>query len=138
MNANKPRVVLDASAVVAWAQKERGAETVDKLLSVSVVPASALTEALHRLQELGHRLSLTDMREALLDLGVRVEPFTDEDTVRAAELITASRKASSPTGSLSLGDGQCLAVAERPRLTLTGRDQHWSTCDLTVLFMPFR
>lgn len=131
-------VVLDASAVVAWAQHERpGWETIDKLLDVAIVPASALTESLYRLQQLGHRLSLQDMRQALLDLGVRVEPFTDQDTVRAAELIFASRRESSMS-SLSLGDGMCLAVAERLQLTVTGGDQHWATCDLTVDFLPFR
>ena len=48
-----------------------------------------------------------------------------------------SKKEPGP-GSLSLGDGLCIAVAERLGLPLTGGDQHWSTVSSTVPFMPFR
>ena len=131
------RVVLDASALLAWVLKERGAGTVDQLLSVGVAPASVLVETLHRAAEKGHRLSLQQLHEALLEMGLAVEPVTGDDVVRAAELIAASRQASGK-GSLSLGDGLCIAVAERLRLSITGGEQHWETLDLTVSHLPFR
>lgn len=86
---------------------------------------------------LGIEVMTPDVLLSALDLGVRIEPFTDQDSVRAAELIRASRRGSSTT-SLSLGDDMCLAVAERLALTVTGGVQHWGTCDLTVAFIPFR
>ena len=126
--------------MIAWTQQEFGCQVVDKLLAVAVVPASAMTEALYRLQERGHRLPPADMRLALLALGVREEPVAAEDAVRAAELITQSRKSQSRDRgkSLSLGDGLCIAVAERLQLPVTGGDQHWAECDLRVDFLPFR
>lgn len=131
------RVVLDASAIVAWVLKERGWQTVDRLLEVAVAPASVLVETLYRVRERGHRLPSSQLHDDLLGLGIQVEPVTDADTVRAAELISDSRAADGDK-SLSLGDGLCLAVAERLDLTVTGGDQHWSTCDLHVAFLPFR
>jgi PIN domain nuclease of toxin-antitoxin system len=91
-----------------------GFHNVDKLLPVAVMPASALVEALYRARERGHRLPSAQLRDDLLGLGVRVEPVTDADTVRAADLIEASRAARTEADSrcLSLGDGLCLAAAD--------------------------
>ena len=131
------RVVLDASALLAWVFKESGAAVIDRILPVGVAPASVMVETLYRAVEKGHRLSSDQLHEALLEMGLHVESITDEDTVRAAELITASRR-SPATSSLSLGDGLCLAVAERLQLPITGGDQHWETLELTVEYVPFR
>jgi PIN domain nuclease of toxin-antitoxin system len=57
--------------------------------------------------------------------------------VRAAELISTS-KADPDVGSLSLGDGLCIAVAERLQLPVTGGDRCWAQVDATVPFLPFR
>ena len=138
-----PRVVLDASAVLAWVLRERGQATVDALLPHAVVPASAMVETLYRAADRGHRQPCDELHRDLLALGVRVEPLTDSDTVRAATLIHASKhgvgKGSSARGSLSLGDGLVLATAERLGLPITGGDQHWETLDdLAVPYLPFR
>lgn len=130
------RVVLDASALLAWVMRERGAETIDVLLPYAVVPVSALVETLYRARELGHGLSSADLHRDLLSMGIAVEPVTDDDAVRAADLIAASRVGRG--GSLSLGDGLCLAVAERIGLTVTGGDHLWETLDLAVDYRPFR
>ena len=130
-------MVLDASALLAWVLNERGATTVDRLLDVGVAPASVLVETLYRAVEKGHRLRPEQLREALLEMGLDVEPVTGEDVVRAADLVAASRQATGE-GSLSLGDGLCIAVAERLRLPVTGGDQYWETLDLAVSYLPFR
>jgi PIN domain nuclease of toxin-antitoxin system len=49
-----------------------------------------------------------------------------------------SRSASSPAGSLSLGDGLCIAVAERLELPITGGDLYCETLDLRVKVLSFR
>jgi PIN domain nuclease of toxin-antitoxin system len=49
-----------------------------------------------------------------------------------------SKSASSPAGSLSLGDGLCIAVAERLNLPITGGDLYWETLDLRVKVLSFR
>jgi ribonuclease VapC len=109
------RVVFDASAVLAWVLCERGYEIVDKLMPFSVVPACALSESLYRASERGHALAPDQLRADLLGMGIWVEAVTDADTVRAAQLIigSRSRQTSPRSSSLSLGDGLCLAVAER-------------------------
>ncbi|HYN56997.1 MAG TPA: PIN domain-containing protein [Motilibacterales bacterium] len=135
--SSDPRVVLDASALLSWALEERGATTVDKLLAVAVEPVSALVEALYRAVERGHRLAPVELCDALLEMGLEIAPVIAADAVRAAELIAASRVAAQ-TGSLSLGDGLCIAVAERLQLPITGGDQLWESLDLRVRYLPFR
>lgn len=134
------RVALDASAVLAWVLKERGYETIDKVLPVAVLPASAMVEVLYRARERGHHMPSPELHDSLLAMGVRVEPVIAADVVRAAELISTSRTNAIPEDgrTLSLGDGLCIAVAERLDLTLAGGDQYWESCDLRVQFMPFR
>lgn len=41
-------------------------------------------------------------------------------------------------GSLSLGDGLCIAVAIRLNLMLVGGDQEWEALDLPIEYMPFK
>jgi ribonuclease VapC len=134
------QLVLDASAVLAWVLNERGSQTIDKVLAISIVPVSAMVEVLYHAPERGHRLTPEQLHQDLLSMGVAVEPIAREDSVRAAELISASRSARTERDRrcLSLGDGLCLAVAERLGLTVTGGDEHWSHVDLNVAFMPFR
>ena len=133
-------VVLDASAVLAWVLREQGHKVIDRLLASAVLPSSAMVEVLYRAPERGHRLTPAQLHDDLLALGLDVEPATDDDTVRAAELITASRLARTPADSrsLSLGDGLCLAVAERLGLPVSGGDEHWTTVDMNITFLPFR
>lgn len=137
---NKRLVVLDASAVVAWLMAERGKETVDRLLAFAVVPSSALTEALYRAVERGHNLPADELYQSLLVAGVEIEPVTETDAVRASELIAWSRTRDSDRlqRSLSLGDGLCIAVAERLLLPVTGGDDYWDSVPLRVDYAPFR
>ena len=139
MTSDDRRVVLDASAMIAWVRHEVGWNIVARTLSVASLPASALTESLYRARERGSTMSAPELYDALTAMGVAIEPVTAEDAIRAAELIEVSRAARKPGGSsLSLGDGLCIAVAERLDLTVTGGDLHWATLDLRVKFLPFR
>lgn len=133
-------VVLDASAVLAWVLNEKAGDTVAKLLPVAVVPAPTMTEVLYRARERGYGNTAAVLLADLLSTGLEVEPFLEADTVRAADLIAASRAAAKTREdpSLSLGDGLCCAVAERLGLKLAGGDNHWSTLDLDVEFLPIR
>jgi PIN domain nuclease of toxin-antitoxin system len=97
-----------------------------------------MVETLDRAADRGHRQPSDDLHRDLLALGVQVAPLSDADTVRAADLIHASKQSTRP-GSLSLGEGLVLATAERLALPVTGGDQHWETLDdLQVAYLPFR
>lgn len=59
--------------------------------------------------------------------------------MRAAELLTHVDANPGPRGDrLSLGDAQCIAVAERLSLPIAGDDQLWSVLPLEVTFHRFR
>jgi PIN domain nuclease of toxin-antitoxin system len=131
------KVVLDASALLAWVLKERGHETVYRLLPFGVITAPNLIEVLTRAVSRGHTMAPGHLHGRILDTGLHVESVTDDDVARATELILASR-ALAGEGSLSLGDALCLACAERLKLTVTGGDQLWELLDLNVAYMPFR
>ncbi|MCL2850518.1 MAG: hypothetical protein FWE61_10830 [Micrococcales bacterium] len=98
-----------------------------------------MTEVLYRAVQCGHKMDPVMLHDHLVQAGLAVEPVTDADTIRAAELIAESRR-HPPAGShgLALGDGLCLAVAERLGLPVTGGDQLWETLDLAVAYHPFR
>lgn len=139
MTAPDPLVVVDASAVLAYLFRERGGTTVERVLPYSVLPAPTLAEVVYKAAAKGFAGDGASLARDLGLLGVRVEPATLEDGLRAGELIAESQAAKSASGkSLSLGDGLCIAVAERLDLKMTGGDMHWAECDLRVEFHPFR
>jgi PIN domain nuclease of toxin-antitoxin system len=79
------------------------------------------------------------LRLHLLGIGAAVEPFTDDDSAQAADLLLYSSAHPGPEGQrLSLGDACCIAVAERLRLPIVGDDQLWSLLPPTVQFHAFR
>ena len=133
------RVVLDAFAVIAWILRERGAATVDRLLPYAVIPAPNLTESLHVSRDRGHQLSCDQLHARILAVGAEIEPYTDDDTVRGAELLLYIDAKPGPNAAgLSLGDAMCIAVAERLGLPIVGDDQLWSALPLEIDFHAFR
>lgn len=96
MSATSRRVTVDASAVLAWVLRERGFDIVDRLLPVAVVPVSAMVEVLYRAVERGHRLPPSQLHADLRTLGLTVEPVTDADADRAAELIVQGKPGPGP------------------------------------------
>lgn len=140
MSAPDPKAVLDASAVLAWVLKERGSDIVDRLLPFSIVPVSVLTETLYRARERGHGLATRELYQALLVMGIQVAEVTELDAVRAGELIAWSKLDDHDAHgrTLSLGDGLCIAVAERFGLPVIGGDDYWASVPMSVDYTPFR
>ena len=114
-----PRAVLDASALLAYLQHERGHAVVEPLLERAAISAVNLSEVLQKALAAGVS---TDGLEADLDVaGVRVYPFDAEDAVYAAELWAGTRKL-----GLSLGDRACLALAKRLQIPAYTADRVWA------------
>ena len=134
------RVVLDASAVSAWVLHERGADVVDRLLPAAIIPAANLTEVLYRAPERGHGMTMEQLGAHLLAKGLEVESVTRDDSHRAAELIRYSRDnpRDQRDRGVSLGDGLCIAVAERLELPISGGDRAWEHLPMNVNYHPFR
>ncbi len=134
------KIVVDASALLAWLLNERGGETINKILDLSIAPVSVVVEVLYRAGERRLKTPPLQILQDLESVGVSIEPILPIDSLRAAELITISHKKrkSKEDSSLSLGDGLCIAMAERLGLPLTGGDKYWNECDLQVEFYLFR
>ena len=139
MSESSTTFALDSSAVVAWVLQEVTRwRTIDALLSSEmadpVLPAPGLTEVIETARRRGNTSSGAFIASALSAKGVRTEPLSDEDLVRAAELVEVSTTHSGPahpsTGraaTLSLGDALILAVVERLDVPVVTLDAYWAT-----------
>src|SRR5260370_38628923 len=114
--------VLDASAVLAWLFDERGASTVDKVLSVSALSTVNLAEVLYRADEEG--MATGSLEDDLRSLWVAVEPFTAKD----AHLVEEVRRVARGSGTrLSLAAWCSLATRIPLNLPVFGADQPYVT-----------
>ena len=139
----EPKAVLDASALVAMVRKERGAETVEKIIraGVAVTTPTGLAEALITCERKGYSRSRQDLKDDLLELGLRVEPLLEEDAAEIAFLLSRSDELGNDRriGRLSLGDAACLAVARRLGLPAVVSDGTWELLAVPGLkVQPFR
>lgn len=125
-------IVLDASAVIAWLRRERGAEQVDAAWQDEpVISAVNFAEVLSKVSERGG-----DVRAAARDLrieGLRVEPYGDEDAVVTAELRLPTQ-----AQGLSLGDRACLALARRLGVPALTADKRWAHVSAGVTIQVIR
>ena len=112
-------VVLDASAILAYIQEERGAENLTKeILDHAVVSTVNLAEVQSKLVKKGH--DPEDAWEEILSLVIAEEPFTSEQARIAGDLITTTEKY-----GLSLGDRSCLALAIALKAPVYTTEQLW-------------
>ena len=134
------RVVLDASALVAWLRREPGWDVVDRALERGVVASPCMTEVLYSAVAAGYSAPIAEFFQGLLLRGVVVEPMTEADCVRSAELVVQSRGRSrlDRGPGLSLANSICIAVAERLGFAVVSGDRHWMEYELSVPFLPFR
>jgi PIN domain nuclease of toxin-antitoxin system len=111
--------VLDASAVLALIQDERGAErlTVD-VMSNAVISTVNLAEVQSKLVKIGY--SPAQSWNDALELVPAVEPFTADHARTAGDLITTTEKY-----GLSLGDRSCLALAIALKAPVYTTEQIW-------------
>lgn len=111
--------VLDASAVLAWAQGEPGSDVVERVLVEGAVCGAAnWSEVVQKVRAAGRDWLL--LKALLEDYSLTIEPVTADDAERAA----ASWR---PGSGLSLGDRLCLALAQRRDRTVWTADTAWST-----------
>ncbi len=116
--------VLDASAILALLQGERGSEAVLEALPGAAVSTVNLSEVVAKLA--GHGMPLVEIRQALT-LGLEVVPFTEDLAYAAGELRPLTRDR-----GLSLGDRACLALAKTMDLPVLTADRAWASLDLGV------
>lgn len=118
-------VVLDASAVIAFLRREKGAEVV-----ASAIPGAAISAV--NLSEVAAWLSDASTEEGKIRLtldGLQLEcsDFDGEAAFASANLRKATREK-----GLSFGDRACLALAKRLDLPVLTADRSWAELDLGI------
>lgn len=117
--------ILDASALLALLNNEKGADFVQKLLPASSISSVNLAEVITRLSAVG--MPEDEIREVMALLGLEVLPFDVELAFQAGFLIPFTR-----SYGLSLGDRACLSLARLTGSTALTADQVWVDLDLGI------
>ena len=135
--------MLDASALVALVLKERGGDTVERIVraGVATTTPTGLAEALITCERKGYRRPRVELYDDLLEVGLQVEPHVEDDALEMAFLLAWSDELRDDVrvGWLSLGDAACLAVAHRldlPAVVSDGTGELLGVAGLQV--RPFR
>lgn len=123
--------VLDASALLAHLNDEKGADVVGSaLVRGAAISTVNLAEVLARLARLGEdpaTISEGLRRQGLFGGRLSIEPLTEEDAIVVAQLRKATRVA-----GLSLGDRACLALARRLGIPAMTADRAWGRLKVGV------
>ncbi len=126
-----PHSVLDASALLAFIQDERGASVVaDALAGTAAISVVNWAEVLSKVAENGGDAG--ELATGLRDHGfagelLAIEPMTEADCLTVAWMRPATR-----TAGLSLADRTCLALARRLGLPVLTADRSWSDLGVGV------
>jgi PIN domain nuclease of toxin-antitoxin system len=112
------KVVLDASALLAFLKDEPGGSAVRQLLPTSAVSAINLAEVASTCIYGG--MPADEVELALRELPIRIVPLNEDQAYKASAL----RKLTSNKG-LSLGDRCCLALARCLALPTVTCDRAW-------------
>lgn len=121
--------LLDASAVLAWLQKEPGAEQVDAIVERSSIGAANWSEVLQKAWH--HGRDGDEVAALLLALGLTVEAVTSEIASEAARMW-------SHCPDLSLADRLCLAAGRMRGATVWTADRTWADRSLGVVVKVLR
>lgn len=110
------KIILDASALLAWLQDEPGAAAVEDELAQAAISSLNWSEVLQK--SLVQGVDISGLRADLEALGLTILPFTAADAEQAARLWR--------TGSgLSLADRACLALGIQHGLPVWTADRLW-------------
>lgn len=111
------KVILDASALLAWLQDEPGAEVVEAEVARAGISSLNWSEVLQK--SLTHGVDVSGLRTDLEALGLTILPFTAENAELAARLWT-------PGSGLSLADRACLALGIQHNMPVWTADRLWA------------
>lgn len=127
------KVVLDASAVLAFLQDENGSEKVGSVLSENraIISAVNYAEVVGKLLEAG--LPDSSVKIVMENLELQVEPMDDQQAWKAGMLRISTREF-----GLSLGDRACLALAHIKNLSIITVDKQWDKLKTDIKIIQLR
>jgi PIN domain nuclease of toxin-antitoxin system len=115
--------VLDASALIALALKERGAGIVATFAHQSLISTVNASEFLQRMADAG--IADDEAANKMTEFEVTLVPFTADHARQAAAFRLATKKL-----GLSLGDRACLALAHDRRFPILTSDRRMAEADV--------
>ena len=119
------RVVLDASALLAYLQDEPGGERVGAIVGSAVMSTVNWAEVIGKARDEG--VDTRGLQEDLASLGLAIEPFSAVQAEIAGQLKERTRRF-----GLSLGDRACLALGSDRGETVYTADRAWGSLHLGV------
>lgn len=127
------KVVLDASAVLAYLQEEEGCTQVEKILSEgeAIISSANYAEVVTKLIDINMRES--EIRVVLENLEMTINPV-DESQAWYTGILRQKTK----QYGLSLGDRACIALAESLNLPILTTDKQWDNVDTTIKITQLR
>jgi ribonuclease VapC len=120
-----PDHVLDASALLAFLQKEPGNARVDAVLETSCISAANWSEVVQKSAARG--VDIEALKAMLSAAQLSIVDLTSADAEAAAVLWPGTRHL-----GLSLADRCCLATAQRLRTTVLTADVAWRGLEIGV------
>ncbi len=117
-------IVLDASALLALLQDERGAERVERALPEACMSTVNLSEVLGRIARHGDPFPVAEHLERS---PIEFVAFSTVHALLAAALVPAVSRA-----GLSLGDRACLALALDRQAPVLTADRAWDGLDVRL------
>lgn len=124
-------MILDASALLAYLQKENGYLEVERVLSSAFISTVNWSEVAQKLQI--KQIDFNLIRQNLEILGLQFISFNIEHANKASELFQVT----SPLG-LSLGDRACLATGIIEKMPVITADQIWQKASLPLKIILIR
>lgn len=125
------KIVLDASAVLAFMNKEQGFEIVEPYLPHSMISTINLSEVISIL--LAHKIEAQEANTLLDCMMNEIVPFDEGQA-----LMTANLKKITQAYGLSLADRACLGLAKIKHLPVLTADKVWKKLDISVKVILIR
>ncbi len=117
------KVVLDASALLALIQNEKGADVIKPLLKRAIMSTINIAEVLTALQRI--EIQPKDAIVSIGDVIQSIMPFDVEQAQRVAELQPYVRHK-----GLSLGGRACIALGQKLQAPIYTADKIWGELQL--------
>ena len=121
----KNKVVVDASAILALINNEKGKDVVEQVLHNAIVSSINFSEVITVTNRNG--FNEKEVITLLSNIFPNVIDFNYEQACIAAHLDQYTKKL-----SLSLGDRSCLALAKYQKCSVISADGNWQKLDIGV------